>query len=114
MQRPGRHVVCLVVLIVVARGDAWVIGTGVAGGPVLLHVTPSFMGARLAARAVAAIDYRAIDDSGDRSDALFEFLPAGTSDGLTGPDSPMCEVERVACEILRGCPLIGRLLLRGW
>ena len=49
MQRFGRYVVCLVVLIVVARGDAWVIGTGAAGGPVLLHVTPSFMGARLAA-----------------------------------------------------------------
>jgi hypothetical protein len=72
MQRPGRHVVRFVVLIVVARGDAWVIGTGVASGPVLFHVTPSFLGARLAAGEVAAIDYRAIDDSGNRSDALFE------------------------------------------
>ncbi len=33
---------------------------------------------------------------------------------VTEPDPPMCEVERVGCEILRGCPLIGRLLLRGW
>ena len=32
----------------------------------------------------------------------------------TGPDPPMFEVERVACAMLRGCPLIGRLLLRGW
>ena len=33
---------------------------------------------------------------------------------MTGPDPPMCEVGAVCCEILRGCPLIGRLLLRGW
>jgi hypothetical protein len=45
-QRPGRHVVCLVVLIIGARGNTWVIGTTVASGPVLFHVTPSFMGAR--------------------------------------------------------------------
>ena len=25
-----------------------------------------------------------------------------------------CQVERGCCEILRGCPLTGRLLLRGW
>jgi hypothetical protein len=33
-----------------SQGNLWVIGTGVASGPVLFHVTPSFMGARLAAR----------------------------------------------------------------
>ena len=49
MQRSGRHVVCLVVLIVRARRDAWVIGTGVTSGLGLFHVTPSLMGARLAA-----------------------------------------------------------------
>ena len=32
---------------------------------------------------------------------------------VTGPDPPMYEVGTVCCEILRGCPLIGRLLLRG-
>jgi hypothetical protein len=42
-QRPGRHVVCLVVLIIVALGNAWVLGTEVASGPVLFHVTPPFM-----------------------------------------------------------------------
>ena len=45
MQRPGRHVVCLVVLIVIARRHAWVIDRSGLG---LFHVTPSFMGARLA------------------------------------------------------------------
>ena len=32
---------------------------------------------------------------------------------VTGPDSPMCEVGAVCCDILRGCPLIGRLLGSG-
>ena len=32
---------------------------------------------------------------------------------VTGPDQPMYEVGGCLCEILRGCPLIGRLLLRG-
>ena len=40
--RSDRCVVCLVVLIVVTRGDAWIIGTGVASGPVGFHITPSF------------------------------------------------------------------------
>src|SRR5690242_21815148 len=31
----------------------------------------------------------------------------------TGLDPPVCEVGGCLCEILRGCPLIGRLLLRG-
>jgi len=48
-QRPGRHVVCFVVLIVVALGGVWVLGTEVASGPVLFHVQPPSMGARLAA-----------------------------------------------------------------
>ena len=47
-QRPGRHVVCFVVLIVVARGDVRVLGTEVASGRVLFHVQPP-LGARLAA-----------------------------------------------------------------
>jgi hypothetical protein len=64
MQRPGRHVVCLVVLIVVARRHAWVIDTGVRGGLGLFHVTPSFMGARLAARR-SRLQYRAIEDRVD-------------------------------------------------
>jgi hypothetical protein len=36
-QRPGRHVMCFVVLIVVALGDVGVLGTEVASGPVLFH-----------------------------------------------------------------------------
>ena len=87
MQRFGRHVVCLVVLIVRARGDAGVIGTGVAGGPVLFHVTPSFMGARTRRRAVAAFHCRGIEDRADIEVTLrSSFLPGRDSDGLTGPD----------------------------
>jgi hypothetical protein len=56
-QRPGRHVVCFVVLVVVARGDFRALGTGVASGPVLFHVQPPSMGARLGCRAVAAAHY---------------------------------------------------------
>jgi hypothetical protein len=48
-QRPSRHVVCFVVLIVVARGDVRVRGTELASGRVLFHVQPPLMGARLAA-----------------------------------------------------------------
>jgi hypothetical protein len=44
-QRPGRHVVCFVVLIVVAVGDVRVLGTEVASGPVLFYVQPPSMGA---------------------------------------------------------------------
>lgn len=48
-QGPGRHVVCFVVLVVVARGDFWALGTGVASGQVLFHVQPPSVGARLGA-----------------------------------------------------------------
>jgi hypothetical protein len=44
-QRPGRYVVCFVVLIVVAVGDVRVLGAEVASGPVLVHVQPPSMGA---------------------------------------------------------------------
>ena len=47
-QRPGRNVVCFVVLIVVALGDVRVLGTEVSSGPVLFHVPPPSMGARSA------------------------------------------------------------------
>jgi hypothetical protein len=85
-QRPGRHVVCLVVLIVVARGVAWVMGTGVAGGPVLLHVTPSFMGARLAAGRSPQLIIARLTTVGIGVTLCSSFLPAGTSDGFIGPD----------------------------
>jgi hypothetical protein len=48
-QRPSRHVVCFVVLIVVALRNVWVLGTDVASGPVVFHVQPPSMSARLAA-----------------------------------------------------------------
>jgi hypothetical protein len=48
-KQPGRHVVCFVVLIVVALGDVRVLGTELASGQVLFHVQPPSMGARLAA-----------------------------------------------------------------
>ena len=64
MQRPGRHVVCLVVLIVIARRNGWMIDTGVRSGLGLFHVTPFFMGARLAARR-SRLHYRAIEDRVD-------------------------------------------------
>ena len=35
--------------------------------------------------------------------------------GCLGPDSRQCaRWQRVCCEILLGCPLLRRLLLRGW
>jgi hypothetical protein len=40
--RPDRYVVCLVVLIVITRRDAWVFGNSVASGTVRFHVSPSF------------------------------------------------------------------------
>jgi hypothetical protein len=84
MQRPGRHVVCLVVLIVIARRHAWVIGTGVRSGLGLFHVTPSFMGARLAARR-SRLHYRAIEDRADVGVTLrSSFCRAATTDGMTG------------------------------
>lgn len=38
----------------------------------------------------------------------------GTSVSTHSPDPPMDEVRAVFCEILRGCPLIRRLLRRRW
>ena len=35
-----RSIVCFVALIVVAHGDVRVLGTEVAGGPVIFHVKP--------------------------------------------------------------------------
>ena len=81
MQRPSRHVVCLVVLIVIARRHAWVIGTGVASGLDLFHVTPSFMGARLAARRSRHSLSRDLGPRGRRSDTSFEFS-AGPRSGV--------------------------------
>jgi len=46
-RRPGLHVVCLVVLIVVARVNASVISSGAAIGAGV-HLTPSFLGGRRA------------------------------------------------------------------
>src|SRR3954451_18951481 len=39
-QRPGRRIVCFVVLEVVARGNLRALRTEVASGPVLFHVQP--------------------------------------------------------------------------
>ena len=47
----GRDVVCFVVLVVVARRDLHALGAGVASGPLLFHVQPPSMGARLGAAA---------------------------------------------------------------
>ena len=59
--RPGQHVVCLVVLIVVAR-EVRVLGADVANGPVLFHVQPPAIGARLAAERSPSLIIRAIED----------------------------------------------------
>jgi hypothetical protein len=48
-QWPGRHDMCFVVFIIVARRNVWVFGTDVASGPVVFHVQPPSMSARLAA-----------------------------------------------------------------
>jgi hypothetical protein len=61
-QRPGRHVVCFVVLKVVARGDVRVRGADVASGPVLVHVQPPSIGTRTAAERSPSLIIRAIED----------------------------------------------------
>jgi len=61
-QRPSRHVVCFVVLIVVGRGDVRVLGTEVASGPVLFHVEPPSIGARLVAERSPQLIIRATED----------------------------------------------------
>src|SRR5712672_2052777 len=61
-QRPGRHVVCFVVLIVVARGDVRVRGADVASGPVLFHVEPPSIGARLVAERSPQLIIRPTED----------------------------------------------------
>jgi hypothetical protein len=56
-QRPGRHVVCFVVLIVVALGDVRVLCIKVASGPVLFQVQPPSMWRSACCRAVAVTQY---------------------------------------------------------
>jgi hypothetical protein len=61
-QRASRHVVCFVVFIVVARGDVWVLSAEVASGPVLFHVEPPSIGARLVAERSPQLIIRATED----------------------------------------------------
>lgn len=61
-QRPGRCIVCFVVLIVVALGNVRVLGFEVATGPVLFHVKPPSMGARLVAEQASVTHYPRIPD----------------------------------------------------
>ena len=79
-QRLGLHVVCFVVLIVVAQGDVRVRGADVASGPVLFHVQPPSIGTRMAAERSPSLIIRAIEDlrsplaaapSGDESGARY-------------------------------------------
>ena len=60
-QRAGKHVVCFVVLVVVALRDARVVGTEVASGPVLFHVQPP-IDARLAADRSPQVIIRVMKD----------------------------------------------------
>jgi hypothetical protein len=96
-RRPGEHVVCLVVLIVVGRQVR--VLADVASGPVLFHVQPPAIGARLAAERSPSLIIRAIEDrrhgcrlvngfvnerQRDRGDDVERFLIAPT------PSSPPC------------------------
>ena len=122
--RPGEHVVCLVVLIVVAR-EVRVLGADVASGPVLFHVQPPAIGARLAAERSPSLIIRAIEDRRhgcrlvngfvdetrrDRGDDVERFLIAPTSSSL--PCNRSCHlVVAPDPQVLMTIPLTSNLFV---
>ena len=72
-QRPGQHVVCFVVFII-ALGCVSVLRADSASGPVLFHVQPPSMGARLTAERSPSLIIRAVEDRRHGCCVVNEFV----------------------------------------